>query len=104
MDKDVFVITLNVQQPFLLVADFAPHTLSNFSFCSSNHSIKMLRGTKSSYFFQPLLFAVTQECPKQAAVQVVQDGYQEVFIKLKGCRKLKTKTALLLSLKDNVIL
>lgn len=49
----------------------------------------MLREMKCSYLLHPLLFAVTQECPKQAAVQVVQDCYQEVFVKLKGCRKLQ---------------
>lgn len=45
-----------------------------------------LNGT---YFFQSLLFTVTQKGPKQAAVQVIQDGNQEVFIKLKSCRELK---------------
>lgn len=64
-----------------------PDFLLHVSFCNSNH--KTLRETKCSYFLQPLLFAVTQECPKQAAVQVVQDGDQEVFVKLKGCRELK---------------
>lgn len=42
-----------------------------------------------TYFLHPLLFTVAQECPKQAAVQVVQDGHQEVFVKLKCSRKLK---------------
>lgn len=44
-----------------------------------------------TYFLQPLLFAVAQECPKQAAVQVVQDGDQEVLVELKSCRKLQAK-------------
>lgn len=37
---------------------------------------------------QPLLFTVAQESPEQAAVQMVQDGDQEVFVKLERCREL----------------
>lgn len=36
-----------------------------------------------NYFLHPLLFTVAQECSKQAAIQVVQDGDKEVFIELK---------------------
>lgn len=48
-----------------------------------------MQNQKSPYFLQPLLFTVTQECPKQAAVEMIQDCYQEVLIKLKSCRKLR---------------
>lgn len=44
-----------------------------------------------TYFLQSLLLTVAQEGPKQAAVQVVQDGDQEVFVELKSCRKLQEK-------------
>lgn len=54
-----------------------------------SHLQQSFEKKRCSYLFQPLLFAVAQECPKQAAVQVIQDGHQEVFVELKGSRKLK---------------
>lgn len=49
---------------------------------SKNH--KKLKDAKKPYFLQPLLLTVAQECPKKAGEQVFQDGYQEVFVKLKS--------------------
>lgn len=45
---------------------------------------------KLSYLLHSLLLAAAQEGPKQTAIQVIQDGYQEVLIELKCCRKLQT--------------
>ncbi len=35
-----------------------------------------------------LLFAVIEECPKQAAVEVIEHGDQEQLVELKGCWEL----------------
>lgn len=58
-----------------------------------------------TYFLHPLLFTVAQKSPKQAAVQVVQDSDQKVFIKLKRWRKLeKTKqNSFIYALNNSVI-
>lgn len=45
-------------------------------------------GEKLSYLLHSLLLTAAQEGPKQTAVQVIQDGDQEVLIELKCCRKL----------------
>lgn len=61
---------------------------------------KSSRQNECTYFFQPLLFAITQECPKQAAVQMVQDGHQEEFVELESCRKLMQTVIVLLLIID----
>lgn len=60
-------------------------------------SCESVKSLKFSYFLHSLLFTVTQERPKQAAVQMVQDGHQEVLIKLKGCGKLEGKRRIILN-------
>lgn len=47
--------------------------------------------TSCPYLLQPVWFSVTQECPKQAAVEVIHDGNQEVLIKLKSSSKLQQR-------------
>lgn len=48
------------------------------------------RRTKWTYLGCPFLFAVTQECTKQAAVEVVQDRDQEQLVELEGRWKLQS--------------
>lgn len=93
----MFVRTVEAQQILYIYTLCTPRSLKPFT-----HAAPEIR----THFLHPLLFAVAQECPKQTAVQVVQDGDQEVFIKLECCRELKkkTKTASLLYLRDQTIL
>jgi len=48
-------------------------------------------GRRLPYLLHSLLLAAAQEGPKQTAVEVIQDGYQEVLVELKCCRKLQTE-------------
>lgn len=50
-----------------------------------------ISGTTDLFFSNRL--TVVQESPKAAAVQVIQDCNQQLFIEFKGCRKLITEKA-----------
>ena len=83
---------------FLKVRKQKKWVSGNSTSCTAQSVLKLKSSSvckSRACLFHPLLLAVVEECSKEAAVQVVQDGNKKELIEFKGRGKLeKTRTQL----------